>query len=397
MDLTSSILFLLALSAALAVAWLAGYRSRFRKFPGLKRSPDQDYFIGLNYLLNDEPDDAIDIFIDALEQNPDTLETHLALCTLLRRRGKVDRAIAHCQHLLANQNFGVREISQIKINLVRSFLAAGLLDRAERLLDDLKRGPPAVKEAALVLAITVYQMEKEWEQALAAATELLRICPVAKRADLQLQTSHFHCELAETALNQQDSAAAREHLKKAGAITRSNVRIYLLLGKIEALKGDFREAVKALEKVQQYDGDFAGEACSSLLEYMQKAGQERQLVKLLEEVPRMEPGSRQLLALAEVVKSREGDDAALRLLQQQLQSHPSLAVLAQTLAYAVTRNPEQGSVLRQGAQVLELHLQNCAQYRCDNCGFDLKHLHWLCPGCSRWGTVKPLEDKIVSP
>src|SRR5690606_33297719 len=100
MDLISILVFLVLLTLALGIAWLAGYRSRFRKMPGLKRSPDQDYFVGLNYLLNDEPDDAIDIFTAGLELNGDTLATHLALCTLLRRRGKVDRAIAHNQQLL---------------------------------------------------------------------------------------------------------------------------------------------------------------------------------------------------------------------------------------------------------------------------------------------------------
>ncbi len=396
MEQSSPYLFVLLMVVALGLAWLAGYRSRFRKLPGLRRNPEQDYFIGLNYLLNDEPDDAIDIFIDALELNSNTLATHLALCTLLRRRGKVDRAIEHGQRLLADQGFGLRESNEIRINLVRSYLAAGLLDRAERLLEELKRGSPAVREAALGLAITVYQMEKDWAQALQATLELLNICPAARRGELQAQAAHFHCELAELALEHNDRAAARNELKKAIAINRNNVRIYLLLARIELAEGNSVDALRTLQKVQQYDEAYAGEASAAMLECIENAAADPQALRVLDEILGTEPGSRQLLARVAVVRREKGNTAALRLLQQSLAAYPSLGVLARLLDTAAKEAGEQQAVLQQSAFVLEQHLHNCPQYRCDNCGFDLKHLHWLCPGCSKWGTVKPLEDNISS-
>lgn len=394
MQQISPFLFLLLMAFALGLAWLAGYRSRFRKLPGLKRNPEQDYFIGLNYLLNDEPDDAIDIFIDALALDSNTLATHLALCTLLRRRGKVDRAIEHGQFLLSDTSFGLRESNEIRINLVRSYLAAGLLDRAEKLLEELKRGSPAVREAALGLAITVYQMEKDWAQALQAALELLNICPAAKRAELQAQAAHFHCELAELALAQQDRTAARNELKKAIAINRSNVRIYLVLARIEMADGNVHEALKTLQKVQQFDEAYAGEASAAMLECIEHAGADPEALRLLEGSPGAEPGSRQLLAKVAVARKEKGNAAALRLLQESLAAYPSLGVLARLLDTAAKEAGQQQGVLQQSAFVLDQYLQSCPQYRCDNCGFDLKHLHWLCPGCSRWGTVKPLENNI---
>ncbi|MEY4642971.1 MAG: hypothetical protein RLZZ227_2965 [Pseudomonadota bacterium] len=392
----SPFLLVLLLAAALGLAWFAGYRSRFRKFPGLKRSPEQDYFIGLNYLLNDEPDDAIDIFIDALELNSSTLQTHLALCTLLRRRGKVDRAIEHCQYLLADPGFGLRETNEIRINLVRSFLAAGLLDRAERLLEDLKRGSPAVREIALSLSITVYQMEKDWAKALQAAMELLGICSTVKRPDLQVQAAHFHCELAEVALSQNDRVAAREELKKAAAINRSNVRIYLLLVRIEMAEEQFVEAMRVLQKIQQYDETYAGEASAAMLECMERAGDDAQVTRLLDEILASETGSRQVLVKIAAIARQEGTAAAMQALQASLASHPSLGVLARVLSTAASEPGDKQQILQQSAAALEQHLQTCPQYRCDNCGFDLKHLYWLCPGCSKWGTVRPLEDNISS-
>ncbi|HEY0962631.1 MAG TPA: tetratricopeptide repeat protein [Pseudomonadales bacterium] len=393
----SPVIFLLLMAFALGLAWLAGYRSRFRKLPGLKRNPEQDYFVGLNYLLNDEPDDAIDIFIDALELNSNTLATHLALCTLLRRRGKVDRAIAHGEYLLADQNFGLRESNEIRINLVRSYLAAGLLDRAEKLLEELKRGSPNVREQALSLAITVYQMEKDWAQALQAALELLNICAAAKRPELQSQAAHFHCELAELALAQQDRAAARVELKKALAINRSNVRVYLMLARIEMAEGHVLDALKTLQKVQQYDEAYAGEASAVMLECIEHSHADPEALRLLESSPGAAGhGSRQLLARVALVRKEKGNAAALRVLQQSLAAYPSLGVLARLLEAAAKEASEQQDVLQQSAFVVDQYLQGCPQYRCDNCGFELKHLYWLCPGCSKWGTVKPLEHNISS-
>ncbi|MGV3592685.1 MAG: tetratricopeptide repeat protein [Gammaproteobacteria bacterium] len=396
MPQTSPVVFLSLMAFALGLAWLAGYRSRFRKLPGLKRNPEQDYFVGLNYLLNDEPDDAIDIFIDALELNSNTLATHLALCTLLRRRGKVDRAIAHGLYLLADQSFGLRESNEIRINLVRSYLTAGLLDRAEKLLEELKRGSPSVREQALTLAITVYQMEKDWAQALQAALELLNICAATKRPELQAQAAHFHCELAELALAQNDRAAARSELRKALAINRSNVRVYLMLARIEMAEGHVLEALKTLQKVQQYDEAYAGEASAVMLECIEQSHADPEAMRLLENSPGAANGSRQLLARVALVRKEKGNAAALRVLQQSLAAYPSLGVLARLLETAAKEASEQQDVLQQGAFVVDQYLQSCPQYRCDNCGFELKHLYWLCPGCSKWGTVKPLENNISS-
>jgi lipopolysaccharide assembly protein B len=394
MQIPFPILILLIL-LALCAAWLVGYRSRFRKFPGLKRRREQEYFVGLNYLLNDEPDDAIDIFIGALAINSGTLETHLALCTLLRRRGEVDRAISHCQYLMENKEFTPREIGTIKLNLVRSYIAAGLYDRAENLLAELQNASPPIKAEALSLAITAYQMVKDWAQALNAAKELLKICPAAKRAELQLQTSHFYCELAEIALNLNDPESAREELQKALQVNRNNTRIYMLIGKIETLTGNYQEAVRVLQKIEQQDANFAGEVTAALLDNMQKAGMDNQITWMLEAAHSGNHGAKQLHEIVTAIDQRQGNEAALALLKHHLYKNPSLEILAQTFAYATrAAKQDQQEVLEKGAAVLNLHVHNSPHYRCENCGFELKNLYWLCPGCSKWGMVKPIEGKV---
>lgn len=391
---TSFFSFLLVL-IAIGLSWLAGYRSRFHHFPGLKRSPQQDYFVGLNYLLNDEPDDAIDIFIEALEVNSDTLATHLALGTLLRRRGKVDRSISHYQQLLDSDNFSGREQCEIKIQLIRSFISAGLLDRAELLLNEFANAPPAIREVVLGLAISVFQKEKEWQQALAAASELQKICPPHRRQEIQLQASHFHCELADNALKLQQFDVARDELRKAQQVCRHNVRIYLMQGRLESLAGAPREAVKALLKVSQFDPAFAHEAGEELRKSLQKAGIERQAAALVEEGTEISNESRQILDGVAGIAFEHGEDEALNFLLPQLKARPSLSLLVQALSLSVRRDTRtQSKVLELGSSLLGQHLQNSPHYRCENCGFELKSMHWLCPGCSRWGMVKPLDDRI---
>ena len=163
----SNIFLYLLLLAALASGWWLGRRSSKSggSYFGLgsNKPPTNDYFIGLNYLLNDEPDDAIDIFIESLEINSNTLETHLALGTLLRRRGKVDRSITLYQDLLGKSIFSRSELNEIKISLVQSYISAGLLDRAEHLLKELRNEKGSIKVQALVLSANVYQLEKDWQ------------------------------------------------------------------------------------------------------------------------------------------------------------------------------------------------------------------------------------------
>jgi lipopolysaccharide biosynthesis regulator YciM len=154
--------------------------------------------------------------------------------------------------------------------------------------------------------------------------------------------------------------------------------------------------MRVLQKVQQYDETYAGEASAAMLECMEQAGDDPQVTRLLEEILESETGSRQVLVKVAATARQKGNTAALQALQASLATHPSLGVLARMLSTAASEPGDRQQVLQQGAAALEQHLQTCPQYRCDNCGFDLKHLYWLCPGCSKWGTVRPLEDNISS-
>ena len=170
-----SLVIYLILLLAIVAGWVLGrFTARNRK-EQTRDTGDifEDYFVGLNYLLNDEPDEAIDTFIKALEINSETFETHLALGALLRRRGKVDKAIKVHQNLLGKPGLEPSFSDSTRLQLAVDYISAGLLDRAERLLDDILSENSPAKWDALRHLITIYQTEKEWEKAINCSAMLL--------------------------------------------------------------------------------------------------------------------------------------------------------------------------------------------------------------------------------
>src|SRR5690554_1263222 len=156
---------------------------------------DKQYFIGLNYLLNEQPDEAIDTFIRALEVNPETVETHIAIGKLFCQRGDVERAIKVHQNLLARPSLSALQAARVQLELARDYLAVGLHQRAERLLDELVESSSTLRAEALTELVRVYERERDWEKAVEVGARL-----VGERAGFAVSLAHYHCELAREAL-----------------------------------------------------------------------------------------------------------------------------------------------------------------------------------------------------
>jgi len=397
MDLQNSVLFILLMLALLLISWLLGYYSRNRKAGEYKQAPDVDYFVGLNYLLNDEPDDAIDVFIDALEINSSTFDTHLALGKLLKRRGKVDKAIAHFQSMLAMQKFNSRQVGQIKIQLIRSYIAAGLLDRAESLLEELKQDHAFFRQDALALSVMVHQIQKDWQLALDDAYELLKLTPLQRRHELLMQASHFHCEMAESQILHGKLDDARSGIMKAMNLFKGNVRVYMLLARIEFLSENPGEAALVLQKALQIEPIYFGEILPELRKCLQAAGRGPDLPVLEEHYRDLREDSDYLVELGRLKLQTMGKDPAIQHFVDNLHQAPSIELLEHAMRLAAEQRIMQSEVLHLGATVLGRHLDNNPGYRCENCGFHLKNLHWSCPGCNCWGLVKPINNLIPPP
>jgi len=394
--LNNTFLYLLLL-ASLALGWWLGRRKNAGAIrSALKRgrfTPEKDYFLGLNYLLNDEPDDAIDIFIDSLEINSGTLETYMALGMLLRRRGKVDRSIAVYQDLLGQSNFSSEELNNIKLQLVQSYIAAGLLDRAEHLLAELRLQKGLVKLKALELSANVYQLEKDWLEGVNALSELLKVCTPAERSSYQNLASHFYCELAEEEIGNEHLSRARDYLRQASAMDKHNMRVSMLFGNLEALSGNYKEAIKNYLRVKKQDPSFLADVFAPLIECYEKTGKQNDLNKFIDSTMTEEKDTSVLIALARYLEKERGQEQARQYLLGKLEQNPSLRLMMQSIALDSSVAESQGEH-KLFLQVLKENLEDKAQYQCSNCGFELKNLLWHCPSCSRWGLIKHVRGML---
>ena len=395
-------LIFLLLLAAIAIGWLLGRRSS-TSVPSAAELTS-DYYKGLNYLLEGRPDGAIDSFIDALEVNSETIETHLALGTLLRKRGEVERAIRVHQNLLARPSLPRTQIHQAHLGLARDYISAGLLDRAESLLFSLVDESVEQRDASRRYLLEIYQSEREWQRAIEVSGDFLAqksLLGTKKSSEYNnerarqviIARAHFFCELAEEKLVAGELQSARSLLEKALSQDTRCVRASIMLGSVEYKAGHFKQAIKALRKVSQQDTGFLPETISLLRKCYCEIGDERALKEYLEDCLGSSPSPNLLLAVAEDICDAGGKDAAAEFLSSRLADQPSLRGLAKLihLQLELTEGPARDNLDLLQVLVTQLVTERPA-YRCEHCGFSGQQLHWFCPGCRYWGSVKPADS-----
>jgi len=379
-------LFLLLPIAALS-GWLIGRRDRQKTSLHLGSEIPLGYIRGLNYLLNEQPDKAIDVFIQLLDVNSDTVETHLALGSLFRRRGEVDRSIRIHQNLIARPTLNPEQRMHALNELGQDYMRAGLLDRAEALFSELiETGPHTV--TALQQLIDIYQQEKDWEQAIEIARKLA--IKTGKSQDSVI--AHYFCELAEQELRANETHKALKYVKKALNTDHNCARASILEGDIEHQLGDVKAAIRAYRRVEDQDRDYLPEILESLTSCYRELNRIEEMIIYLREILGRQGSISVMLTLAELIREQEGDTVAADFIAQQLQSRPSVRGMDRLidLALNLIKGPGQEKLEVLKNVTMQL-LVNNPVYKCDICGFSGKTLHWQCPGCKSWNTVKPIQ------
>ncbi|MGI9284186.1 MAG: hypothetical protein ACR2P1_02250, partial [Pseudomonadales bacterium] len=302
-------LFLLILTA-IVIGWLLGYYRRSTSKPQSQRVSSQRYYKGLNYLLNDEADGAIDAFLSALEVNSETIEMHLALGGLLRRRGESGRAIRIHQNLMSRSSLSKEQRQQVQYELAQDYMKFGWLDRAERLLLDLNRESPAGRGQVLSSLITIYQQEQEWQEALAAVKEFALAKNGKGCAATLAAGAHFCCELAEGFLQTKDCRSARRALKEALQLDKNCVRASLLSGELELTTGHPKFALKALKRIAQQDMERVPDSVPQLTHAFAAIGEPQGIVNHLERCCAEQQSSALVCCLYEQLKEHRGVEHA---------------------------------------------------------------------------------------
>lgn len=378
----SELLWLL-LPLAAASGWLAARRSRGAtpKTTGLQRPA---YFRGLNHLLNEEPDKAIDIFVQLLEVDSETVETHLALGNLFRRRGEVERAIRIHQNLIARPALTREQRGQALLELGQDYMRAGLFDRAENLFKELREMRMHLRQALTNLKM-IYEQEKDWS----ACLEIVEQLSPLVQEPLGVQKSHYYCEMAEQAIAEGEYGRAEGLLKKALGVSKDCVRALHQQAGIALRREDYKTTVRLLKRAVTQDANYLPEVLPTLIECHKRLDDLNGLKAYLKDLVAKPHTSVAVLALADLIRETEGKQPAADFLVQALAEKPNLTGLQRLIQLnALLPLQETSRILLQLEQILKQLLSERPHYQCQHCGFSAKTLHWQCPSCRHWGSIK---------
>ena len=351
--------------------------------------PQKKYLQGVTQLLNEQADEAIDVFTSVMPVNQYTLETHMALAGVLRKRGEFDRAIRIHQGLLERPVLNSEQQREVQMELAVDYLRSGLLDRAEQLLRDFvdhKSRSRKELHTALCYLVEIYQLTKEWKQAIDIADRLTVRKFGAEADSWRVRQAHYCCELAEE-LYSIDPESAEAWAKSALSYDKSSVRASLLKARYRSEVNDWLGVLDCLELIPRQDARFVSEMIPLYYECCIKLDMMPQFVLFLEEL--YEEGEN-LLALKFLLKTFKPNDVTsedIDFLVREVGRYKGLLPLGQLLGVVDKMSPVARENFEKIQGVLEACLSHSISYRCQSCGYKGGQVHWVCPSCKSWSTV----------
>ena len=383
------ILFFIS-AGLLPVAALSGWFYARRAAPPKRDSGAQianDYFTGLNHLLHDRPDKAIEVLVRVLEVDTETAETHLALGNLFRRRGEVDRAIRIHQNLVARTTLEPAQRGQALLELGLDYMRSGLFDRAENLFLELLEHK-LYQPSALRHLIEIYQQEQDWEKALDFSIQLEAI----NGDNLSTERAHFLCEQAQSLLERNARDEAQELLDRALAADRKCVRASLMSAGIAITNRDYERGIQYLKRVEHQDVDFIHEVIAPLTQCYRALNRLDDLHEYLERLMGLRTGTSPLLAMVSLLEEHAGASVAKQYIVRQLKLRPTLRGIDRLIDYSLqSASGESRDDLLLLKETAERLIANKATYKCGQCGFAARSIYWQCPSCKSWSKIKPIH------
>jgi lipopolysaccharide biosynthesis regulator YciM len=342
------------------------------------------YFQGLNFLLNEQQDKAIEAFIEVVKVDPQTVELHFALGSLFRRRGEVDRALRMHHNLVDRVDLDDDKRQQAIFELAQDYLKAGILDRAESLFGELE-GTMYAKQSFEFL-LELFQKEHDWLKAISATQRLA----VVSGQPYNKQEAFFYCELSDEEISAVNLAGAREYLQQALQVDPNAVRATIMLGDLLAGEGKHADAINMWKNIETQDAQYLPLVAERMLNSYRILNDELGGIALLREYL----GKYHSLDLMNVVFSgvlkNEGSAAAYQLVRDELQRNPTLLGLDKLLE---ARLLEMSGNMRADVELVKdlVHkrTRNLATYHCAHCGFKARQFYWHCPACQAWGSYAP--------
>ena len=375
---------LLGFPAAFALGWIAS-RLDLRQMRMANRQAPRAYFKGLNYLLNEQQDQAIDAFIEAVQNDPDTSELHFALGNLFRRRGEYDRAVRVHEHLLSRADINTADRQRAQHGLALDYLKAGLLDRAEEALRKLEKTP--YEGQARLARLAIYERSREWPEATAVA----HLLENSGEANFSIRMAHYQCELAREAVQHGDTPKALDLLTNTLKKHPEAARPRILLGQLQLSLGQAPLAYATLATLFERNDITAPLAADGLVKAAMASNMLGAAQDLLQAHYLRQPCIDVLDAITALSVSTQRpdqitDEISLQRYLNHLQKQPSLMAASRWLTAKKAGSPELPSPV---IKALENATKPLARYRCAACGFEAKEHFWHCPGCQAWDSYPP--------
>lgn len=364
---------------AFGLGWLAS-RLDLRQVKHEQQHSPKAYYKGLNLLLNEQQDKAIDAFIEAVQHDPDTTDLHFALGNLFRRRGEFERAVRVHQHLLNRADLSSTDHDRAQYALAQDFLKAGLFDRAEQAYRALE-GTPFEVEARLAL-LSLHERSRDWQ----AAQETAGVLERMGTGSFAMRISHYWCELAAEADAKGHAAEAETALQRACAAAPHSARPWLVMGQRWVARQQPEAALAAWQELRTRASTHFPLIALDYAEQAVRLGQTQAALEVIRSAYDAAPALDLLRAQARLTGQ---PFAELPELMQHLQRYPTLSAAQAVLSGLLARTPVPADVGAGVTRALEVAARPVQRYRCACCGFEAQRYFWQCPGCLSWDSFPP--------
>ena len=364
-----------------ATGWALGYFGERDEQPPL----NIDYLKGLNFLLNEQTDQAVDHFLKMVRVDDTTIETHFALGNLFRKRGEVYRAIKIHQNIIARPDITEEQRNQAFYSLAKDYLHAGLFDRAEVLFIRLNDKSEFMSESLKNL-ISIYEQEKEWSKAIEIAKKLNKLY---YDDSLDMQISHYHCESAEEAIDEKNYDKAITRLNSVNSKNNKTLRIELIFAKLNAIQGYEKKAVDIYFNILKQNNYFVAEALPLVFNIFKNQNNPQEFDKKLNSVINQKPKISNLIAYTALASNIENSKSIDNCIEDYIRSDEALSEFINVNnIFQSELNIKDSSIkkIKHGLMVLA---NNNPRYQCNECGFSSQKLLWQCPSCKAWETQRP--------
>jgi lipopolysaccharide assembly protein B len=374
---------LLFLPLFFAMGWLAA-RIDIKEIVAEGGTLPASYFQGLNFLLNEQQDKAIEAFIDVVKVDPQTIELHFALGSLFRRRGEVDRALRMHHNLVDRADLSDIQRQQAVFELAQDYLKAGILDRAENLFRELEKS--AYAQASFEFLLELFQKEHDWQKAIL----LVQAHSLESKVSYHKEIAFFYCEIAAENLTSNDLLAAQQSLQMAFQSDAKAVRASIMLGDIYSTQSKVEQALQVWQSIEQQDPQYLPLVAERVLAAYCRLDKEAEGVALLRDYLSKYHAHDLLNVVFSGVQKSEGSAAAYQLVRDELERNPSLLGLDKLLEARLLDVPlDKRADLELVKNLVHKRTRNLALYHCKSCGFKAQKFYWHCPACQAWDSYSP--------